>query len=44
MRNTKKFGKVKTKEEYLMLCRLQKEVKPKRKPKKYSIKVPVLGN
>lgn len=27
MRNTKRFGKVRTSEEYLMLCRLEKEIK-----------------
>lgn len=27
MRNTKRFGKVRTNEEYLMLCRLEKEIK-----------------
>ena len=26
MRNTKRFGKVRTNEEYLMLCRLEKEI------------------
>lgn len=44
MRNTKRFGKVKTKEEYQMLCRLQREVKPEQKPKKYSKKIPVLDS
>lgn len=27
MRNTKRFGKVKTQEEYLILCRLEKSIK-----------------
>lgn len=36
MRNTKRFGKVRTSEEYLMLCRLEKEIKlNKHKNKKH---------
>ena len=36
MRNTKRFGKVRTSEEYLMLCRLEKEIKlNKQKNKKH---------
>ena len=34
MRNTKRFGKVRTSEEYLMLCRLEKEIKLNKKNKK----------
>ena len=33
MRNTKRFGKVRTSEEYLMLCRLEKEIKLNKKNK-----------
>ena len=34
MRNTKRFGKVRTSEEYLVLCRLEKEIKLNKKNKK----------
>lgn len=34
MRNAKRFGKVRTSEEYLMLCRLEKEIKLNKKNKK----------
>ena len=34
MKNTKRFGKVRTSEEYLMLCRLEKEIKLNKKNKK----------
>ena len=34
MRNTKRFGKVRTSEEYFMLCRLEKEIKLNKKNKK----------
>ena len=34
IRNTKRFGKVRTSEEYLMLCRLEKEIKLNKKNKK----------
>ena len=34
MRNTKRFGKVRTSEEYFMLCRLEKEIKFNKKNKK----------
>lgn len=36
MRDTKRFGKVRSNEEYLMLCRLEKEIKfNKQKNKKH---------
>ena len=34
MRNTKRFGKVRTSEEYLMLCRLEKEIELNRQKNK----------
>lgn len=34
MRNTKRFGKVRTSEEYFMLCRLEKEIKLNKENKK----------
>ena len=43
MRNTKRFGKVRTSEEYLMLCRLEKEIKlnkQRRKHRRYTEDVP----
>ena len=44
MRNTKHFGKVRTNEEYLMLCRLEKEIKlnkqKNRKRRRYTQDVP----
>ena len=44
MRNTKRFGKVRTNEEYLMLCRLEKEIKynkkKNRKCRRYTEDVP----
>ena len=35
MRNTKRFGKVRTSEEYLMLCRLEKEIRIQKQNKKH---------
>ena len=35
MRNTKRFGKVRTNEEYLMLCRLEKEIRIQKQNKRY---------
>lgn len=35
MRNTKRFGKVRTNEEYLMLCRLEKEMKQNKQNEKH---------
>jgi len=35
MRNTKRFGKVRTSEEYLMLCRLEKEIRIQKQNKRY---------
>ena len=44
MRNTKRFGKVRTNEEYLMLCRLEKEIKlnkqKNKKRRRYTQDVP----
>ena len=34
MKNTKRFGKVRTSEEYLILCRLEKEIKIQKYNKK----------
>lgn len=34
MKNTKRFGKVRTNEEYLILCRLEKEIKIQKYNKK----------
>ena len=34
MRNTKRFGKVRKSEEYLILCRLEKELKQNKKQHK----------
>lgn len=35
MKNTKRFGKVRINEEYLMLCRLEKEIKIQKQNKKH---------
>ncbi len=35
MKNTKRFGKVRTSEEYLILCRLEKEIKIQKQNKKH---------
>ena len=47
MRNTKRFGKVRTNEEYLMLCRLEKEIKynkkKNRKCRRYTEDVPPIS-
>ena len=47
MRNTKRFGKVRTNEEYLMLCRLEKEIKynkkKNRKRRRYTEDVPLIS-
>ena len=46
MRNTKRFGKVRTSEEYLMLCRLEKEIKLNKKNKerrRYTQDVPPIS-
>lgn len=44
MRNTKRFGKVRTNEEYLMLCRLEKEIEfnkqKNKKRRRYTEDVP----
>ena len=44
MRNTKRFGKVRTSEEYLMLCQLEKEIKlnkqKNKKRRRYTQDVP----
>ena len=45
MKNTKRFGKVRTNEEYLMLCRLEKEIKfnKQKKRRRYTQDVPPIS-
>ena len=47
MRNTMRFGKVRTSEEYFMLCRLEKEIKQNkkknRKRRRYTEDVPPIS-
>ena len=47
MRNTKRFGKVRTNEEYLILCRLEKEIEfnkqKNKKRRRYTQDVPPIS-